>query len=161
MVESPKIVLSLDELLGSVVVIPHPETRTGHLIFSYNAFNHNRTKTNVHISVPSSPGNIVLDLTGDITINGYTMIGDGTKIFTHDHFHDGRKEPLLVKQARKGVKWQSKTIGSDVWLHGCTILYQVTEIPDGVVVGAGSVLTKNPGPYEIWAGNPAKKIGER
>ncbi|THB78768.1 MAG: hypothetical protein D6B25_03295, partial [Desulfobulbaceae bacterium] len=41
------------------------------------------------------------------------------------------------------------------------VLYQVTEIPDGVVLGAGSILTKNPGPYEIWAGNPARKIGER
>jgi serine O-acetyltransferase len=29
------------------------------------------------------------------------------------------------------------------------------------VLGAGSVLTKNPGPFEIWAGNPARKIGQR
>ncbi len=28
------------------------------------------------------------------------------------------------------------------------------------VLGAGSVLTKNIPPYEIWAGNPARKIGE-
>ncbi|MBW1750927.1 MAG: hypothetical protein JRJ37_09570 [Deltaproteobacteria bacterium] len=40
-------------------------------------------------------------------------------------------------------------------------MYQVTHIPNGVVIGAGSVLTKNPGPYEIWAGNPARKIGMR
>jgi acetyltransferase-like isoleucine patch superfamily enzyme len=40
-------------------------------------------------------------------------------------------------------------------------LYQVTRIPDGFVLGAGSVLTKNPGPYEIWAGAPAKKVGYR
>jgi len=49
-----------------------------------------------------------------------------------------------------------------VWIHdGAMVLYQVTEIPDGVVVAAGAVLTKNPGPYEIWAGVPAKKIAER
>jgi len=30
-----------------------------------------------------------------------------------------------------------------------------------VVLGGGSVLTRNPDPYEIWAGNPARKIGER
>ena len=34
-------------------------------------------------------------------------------------------------------------------------------VRDGFVLGAGSVLTKNPGPYEIWAGAPAKKIGYR
>lgn len=28
------------------------------------------------------------------------------------------------------------------------------------VLGAGSVLTKNIPPYEIWAGNPARKIGD-
>jgi acetyltransferase-like isoleucine patch superfamily enzyme len=30
-----------------------------------------------------------------------------------------------------------------------------------VVLGAGSLLTKNPGPYEIWAGVPAVKIAKR
>jgi len=29
------------------------------------------------------------------------------------------------------------------------------------VIGAGSVLTKNVGEYEIWAGNPAKFIKRR
>jgi acetyltransferase-like isoleucine patch superfamily enzyme len=58
--------------------------------------------------------------------------------------------------------WQDKYIGADVWIHdGSIVLYQVTHIPDGVVLGAGSVLTKNPGPYEIWAGIPAVKIAER
>ncbi len=58
--------------------------------------------------------------------------------------------------------FQDKTIGRDVWIHdGSLVLYQVTHIPDGVVLGGGSVLTRNPGPYEIWAGNPARKIGER
>jgi acetyltransferase-like isoleucine patch superfamily enzyme len=37
----------------------------------------------------------------------------------------------------------------------------VTKIPDGVVIAANAVLTKNPGIYEIWGGVPAKKIGER
>lgn len=29
-------------------------------------------------------------------------------------------------------------------------------IADGTVVGDGSVVVKDIGPYEIWAGNPAK-----
>jgi len=58
--------------------------------------------------------------------------------------------------------WQDKYIGSDVWIHdGSIVLYQVTHIPDGVILGAGSVLTKNPGPYEVWAGVPATKIAKR
>jgi maltose O-acetyltransferase len=34
-------------------------------------------------------------------------------------------------------------------------------IGEGAVVGAGSVVTKNIEPYEIVAGNPARKIGKR
>ena len=102
----------------------------------------------------------MIDVSDKVTIGADCMIGHGTQIYTHDHFHDGRK-PLLKVQKEKGVKHSPLVIGNDVWLHGCMVLNQVTMIPDGVVVGAGAVLTKNPGPYEICAGNPAKKIGER
>lgn len=34
-------------------------------------------------------------------------------------------------------------------------------IGDGAVIGAGSIVTKDVGPYEIWAGNPAKLIRKR
>jgi acetyltransferase-like isoleucine patch superfamily enzyme len=125
---------------------PHPEVHVGQLTI--------RSK-DVFISLGAR-----IDLTDDVTIDEYTMIGEGTRILTHDHYHEGRV-PLLLLQDVMGVKHMPKTIGKDVWLHSCTVLMQVTDIPDGVVVGTGSVLTKIPGPYEIWAGNPAVKIGER
>ena len=34
-------------------------------------------------------------------------------------------------------------------------------IADGAVIGAGSIVTKDVGPYEIWAGNPARFIRKR
>lgn len=34
-------------------------------------------------------------------------------------------------------------------------------IGDGAVIRAGSVVTKDVGPYEIWAGNPARFIRKR
>ena len=126
------------------------------MILSQDIFQDSDRETNVWIAPDAQ-----LDLTGNITIGAWTMIGSGTSILTHDHYHAGRSVPLLKMQEEKGVMWQDKKIGRDVWLHGCTILYQVTQIPDGVVVGANSVLTRNPKPYEIWAGNPARKVGER
>jgi acetyltransferase-like isoleucine patch superfamily enzyme len=144
------------EVIKKVCYFPHPEVHTGQLVLSNEIFKNNDRETNVVIS----PG-ARIDLTGNIIIGPWAMIGEGTTIFTHDHYHEGRDRPLLKLQEEKGVKWLNKRVGRDVWLHGCTILAQVTTIPDGVVVGAGSVLTKNPGYYEIWAGNPAKKVGER
>lgn len=34
-------------------------------------------------------------------------------------------------------------------------------IADGAVIGAGAVVTKDVGPYDIWAGNPARFIRKR
>jgi acetyltransferase-like isoleucine patch superfamily enzyme len=128
-----------DELKEFVLYTPHADVRCGHFFMEAGTMVSKLAR---------------IDLTGDVTIGRLCMIGEGTQIFTHDHYHEGR-EPLLLLQQKKGVKWQDKVIGNDVWLHGCTILYQVTHISDGVVVGVGSILTKNPGPYEIWSGNPA------
>ena len=156
---SPKLSMTkqaLFNVIKQVCYLPHPEVRTGRMNLHTEIFKTCDREANVIVS----PG-ARLDMTGDITIGPWTMIGDRTVIYTHDHYHEGREKPLLLLQEEKGVKWQNKIIGKDVWFHGCTILYQVTHIPDGVIVGAGSVLTTNPGPYEIWAGNPARKIGER
>jgi virginiamycin A acetyltransferase len=50
---------------------------------------------------------------------------------------------------------------NDVWIgHSVTILSGVT-IENGAVIGACSVLTKSVGPYEIWAGHPARFIKRR
>ena len=44
-----------------------------------------------------------------------------------------------------------------MWIGaGVTVLSGIT-IGVGAVVGAGSVVTHDIPPYEIWAGNPAKK----
>lgn len=52
-------------------------------------------------------------------------------------------------------------IGADVWIGMGTIIKGGINIGAGAVIGAGSVLTKDVPPYEIWAGNPAKFIRKR
>jgi acetyltransferase-like isoleucine patch superfamily enzyme len=145
----------LENVKKGIVHHPHVNINIGSLVFDPKVFDDFDRETNVCISPGCS-----IDCTGNVAIGPWCMIGAGTKIYTHDHFHEGRI-PLLLYQEKYGVWWKDKVIGRDVWLHGCIILAQVEYIPDGVVVGAGAVLTKQPGPYEIWAGNPARKIGER
>ncbi len=52
-------------------------------------------------------------------------------------------------------------IGSDVWIGNRVMIKAGVKIGNGAVVGMGSVVTKDIGAYEIWAGNPAKFIRKR
>jgi acetyltransferase-like isoleucine patch superfamily enzyme len=55
----------------------------------------------------------------------------------------------------------SVIIGNDVWLGRHSTIMSGVNIGNGVVVGAYSVVTRSIGPYEIWAGNPAKFVRRR
>ncbi len=55
----------------------------------------------------------------------------------------------------------SIVIGNDVWIgRGVMILDGIT-VGDGAVVGANSLVTSDIEPYAIYAGTPARKVGER
>jgi len=145
----------LDYVLGEAVRYPHKHVHKGELRLRPDVFTA-PGQTNILVSRFA-----LIDCTGTIELGPWCNISARCRIYTHDHIHLGT-EPLLALEEEHGVIWQDKKIGADVWVHdGSIILYQVTHIPDGVVIGAGSVLTKNPAPYEIWAGNPARKVGQR
>ncbi len=99
-----------------------------------------------------------LDLTGDITLGKYSRISHDVKIFTHQHKWNHSRG--LRKKIQKIIP-VNLVIGRDVYIGVSAILIAVSKIGDGAVIGAGSVLTKDVPAYEVWAGNPAKKIGER
>ncbi|WP_086555500.1 CatB-related O-acetyltransferase [Acetobacter sp. DmW_043] len=47
-------------------------------------------------------------------------------------------------------------IGNDVWIGKSAFIMNGVNIGDGVVIGAGSIVTKDVPPYAVVAGNPAK-----
>ncbi len=146
----------LHDALDQAVRYPHKHVHGGELILSPEIYTSPDRETNILISRFA-----LIDCTGSIQIGPWCNIAARSRIYTHDHIHLGTK-PLLAMEQEHGVAWQDKYIGADVWIaDGAIVLYQVTHIPDGVIIGAGSVLTKNPGSYEIWAGNPARKVGDR
>ncbi len=146
----------LDESIEQARRYPHKHVHKGELIISPEVFQTPGRETNILISRFS-----MLDCTGSIQIGPWCNISARCRIYTHDHIHMGLT-PLLAVEEEYGVIWQDKIIGTDVWIHdSAMVLSQVTHIPDGVVLGAGAVLTKNPGPYEVWAGVPARKIDKR
>lgn len=93
---------------------------------------------------------------GGITIGDNTLISPGVHMYAQDH---GIKRSALIRSQDNISK--PINIGSDVWIGAGAIITSGVTIGNGAVIGAGSVVTKNIPEYEIWAGNPAKKIGER
>ena len=53
------------------------------------------------------------------------------------------------------------TIGNDVWIGKGVMITDGVTVGDGAVVGAGSLVLSDVEPYAIYAGVPAKRIGER
>lgn len=52
-------------------------------------------------------------------------------------------------------------IENDVWIGSGCLIKAGVHIQTGAVIGMGAVLTHDVGPYEIWAGNPARLIRKR
>ena len=85
-----------------------------------------------------------------VTIGNDCFIGHGV-MFINDLFSEGGPA-----RGDKN-KWKSTTIGNHVSIGSNATILPI-EICDHVVIGAGSVVTKNISEPGIYAGNPARKI---
>lgn len=84
-----------------------------------------------------------------VTIGERCFIGHGV-MFANDMFREGKPNP-------DRESWGRIVIGNDVSIgSGATIL--AVTIADGVVIGAGSVVTKSLTEKGVYAGNPAKLL---
>jgi acetyltransferase-like isoleucine patch superfamily enzyme len=52
-------------------------------------------------------------------------------------------------------------IGDDVWIGYGAVVLSGLSIGRGAVVAAGAVVTSDVDPYDIVAGNPARRVGRR
>ena len=99
----------------------------------------NRTKIQSHT--------FICDL---VTIGDDCFIGHGV-CFVNDLFSDGGPA------GGDASKWKSTVIQNKVSIGSNATILPVS-ICDNVVIGAGSVVTKNITEAGVYAGNPAKKI---
>lgn len=92
-----------------------------------------------------------------MVIGDNTLIGAYCYLVTNQHCFSDRKIPIR----NQGYTSEPLSIAEDVWIGAASTIMPGVTIQKGAVIGANSVVTKDVGPYEIWAGVPAKKIGDR
>ena len=127
------------------IIYPHGDVQTGSLSVGQRT---------------AIAGRVVFDCTGDIVIGDHCVIAEGARIFTHSHDFLIGEVPDIT--AETGITFSSIQIADNVYIgHEAVVLPKVGSIGESAIVGARSVVTKDIPPGEIWAGNPARKIGER
>jgi acetyltransferase-like isoleucine patch superfamily enzyme len=89
-----------------------------------------------------------LNIGKDCVISAWVYISDCNHIYN-------KMTPIMMS----GLEIKPTTVGDHVFIGiGAKILPGVT-IGDYAVIGANAVVTKDVPPHEIWAGVPAKPIG--
>lgn len=93
-----------------------------------------------------------LDGRGGLTIGSNCNLSSEVHIWTAQHDLQGKGFDYIKKPV---------VIGDRCWISSNTVILPGVTVGDGVVLAAGAVLSKNAEPYSIYAGVPARKIGER
>ncbi|KAA0548459.1 acyltransferase [Bacillus sp. BGMRC 2118] len=91
---------------------------------------------------------------GKVKINNNCDIGPDVTIITGSH-EIGSKE----RRAGKGVTW-IYNIGSGTWIGAKATISNGSNIGNGVVIGACSLITKDCEDNSLYLGSPAKKVKE-
>lgn len=102
-----------------------------------------------------------------LTIGSFVSIAENVYFMLDvEHYTDHISTyPFRVKALNK-CKSESFSkgniaVGDDVWIGFGSIVMSGVSIGKGAIIAAGSVVTKDIPPYEIWGGAPAKHIKYR
>lgn len=94
-----------------------------------------------------------------IKIGDFSAIGPNCSLTPVNHGFQ-EKSRLIAEQgflpSRGGI-----VIGSDVWIGAGVTLLDGAFVPDGCVIGAGSLVNKELEPYGVYVGSPCKLVGKR
>lgn len=89
-----------------------------------------------------------------VYIGDYTMVGPNVIIATAGH-------PIVAELRQKGYQYNAPVrVGKNCWLGAGAILLPGVTIGDNVVIGAGSVVTKDIPSNVVAVGNPCKVLRE-
>jgi galactoside O-acetyltransferase len=111
----------------------------------------------IHIAVFSS-----LIGRGAITVQNFSNISSRVSIYSSSDDYSGKylTNPTVPEQYT-GVQHADVTIGRHAIIGSGSVVLPGVTLAEGVAIGALSLVRESIPEFEIWAGSPAKKIGER
>lgn len=92
-----------------------------------------------------------------IIIGNNVQTGPNVAIYAYNHSFMNKK--MLISE--QGYYDKTVQIGDDVWIGANTVILPGVNIGRGVVIGAGSVVTKDLPDYSLCGGIPAKPLKYR
>ena len=98
------------------------------------------------------------ELYGPVIIGKYVMMGPEVIIYTSGHAHTRVDIPMQ----QQGMETARPVhIGNDVWIGRRSIILPGVSVGNGVIIAAGSVVTKDIPSFAIVGGVPARIIKDR
>jgi len=96
--------------------------------------------------------------TSSITLGDNVLIGPGSQLHATNHGYSLAKGAMTYQaRVEKDI-----VLGNDVWIGGNSVITAGVRLADGIIVAAGSTVTKSFNEKNIIIGGvPAKKITER
>ena len=94
---------------------------------------------------------------GGVTIGRDVLVAPYCRFITRQHTFFESDIPIYDQ----AMEYGQIVIEDGAWLGTGAIVLPGVRIGKGAIVGAGSVVTKSVPAFEIWAGNPARKIRDR
>lgn len=104
-------------------------------------------------------------LHGNISVGKYCQFGADVAIHTSNHpinyLSTYINNNLFSGELKKLKETKTTKIGNDVWIGHNALIIGGVSIGNGVIIAAGSVVTKDVPPYAVVAGVPAKEVKKR
>lgn len=98
---------------------------------------------------------------GALVVGDGAAFASGARVLTGSARPDGLSMSAATPRYRQHVVRGTTTIGANAFVATNAVILNGVTLGEGAVAAAGSVVTHDMPAFEIWAGVPARKIGER
>jgi dTDP-4-amino-4,6-dideoxy-D-glucose acyltransferase len=98
---------------------------------------------------------------GKVILDDHANVSSGAKILGGSNKKDGLSMSSASPLSMQIIERKTTVLSKYAFLGVNSVVMPGVSIGIGAVIGAGAVVTRNVPDYEIWAGVPAIKIGQR